>query len=44
VVVLEGSPERGWELVNWSGAPVGGGELVDAMAPDPTGESVAESE
>jgi probable phosphoglycerate mutase len=44
VAVLDGSPERGWELVSWSAAPLGGGELVDAMAPDPTGESVVDAE
>ena len=39
VAMLEGS-ERGWELLSWMGAPVGGAALVDAAAPDPTGERV----
>lgn len=38
VVELEGSPESGWRVVSWEGRPVGGEDLVDRAAPDPTGE------
>jgi probable phosphoglycerate mutase len=40
VVELEGSPEAGWTLVAWQGMPVGGPQLADATAEDPTGESL----
>jgi probable phosphoglycerate mutase len=40
VAILEGSAAHGWELVSWAGTPVGGEALVDATAPDPTGERV----
>ncbi|MHC5796361.1 histidine phosphatase family protein [Lacisediminihabitans sp. FW035] len=40
VVELAGSPEDGWTLVSWAGAPVGGASLVDDKANDPTGEVV----
>lgn len=39
-VVLEGSPAAGWILTHWDGNPVGGAQLEDATAPDPTGEAV----
>lgn len=39
--VLEGSPDAGWHLVSWAGSPVGGEQLADALAPDPTGDAVA---
>lgn len=39
VVTLEGSFDRGWRLQTWQGLPVGGTELLDLDAPDPTGES-----
>jgi probable phosphoglycerate mutase len=38
VVELTGSPEAGWTLVSWAGRPVGGAQLVDQQAEDPTGE------
>ncbi|WP_022880791.1 histidine phosphatase family protein [Gryllotalpicola ginsengisoli] len=41
VAILEGSPAAGWKLISWAGAPVGGPQLEDAAAPDPTGEAVA---
>jgi broad specificity phosphatase PhoE len=44
VVELEGSPELGWTLVAWQGIPVGGPQLADATAADPTGETLAEAE
>ncbi|KQM26191.1 MULTISPECIES: histidine phosphatase family protein [unclassified Frigoribacterium] len=39
VVTLEGSIEAGWRLQTWQGLPVGGAELLDLEAADPTGES-----
>jgi len=38
VVELSGSPDDGWTLVSWAGRPVGGPQLVDQQADDPTGE------
>ncbi|MFM9917994.1 histidine phosphatase family protein [Lacisediminihabitans sp. H27-G8] len=43
VVELAGSPEAGWTLVSWAGAPIGGPDLVDEAAGDPTGEPVGRS-
>ncbi len=40
VIELSGSPEDGWTLVSWAGLPIGGGQLVDESAEDPTGESL----
>lgn len=40
VIELEGSPEDGWNLLSWQGSPVGGADLVDADAEDPTGEAL----
>ncbi|ROP78519.1 putative phosphoglycerate mutase [Frigoribacterium sp. PhB107] len=40
VVVLEGSLDEGWALVEWAGEPVGGALLDDPAASDPTGEAV----
>ena len=37
IVVVEGSPADGWVTTEWAGAPVGGEQLADATAPDPTG-------
>ena len=39
VVVLEGSFDEGWQIVDWAGMPVGGERLVDQTALDPTGDS-----
>lgn len=38
--VLEGSPDGGWELVSWTGDPLGGAELLDLSAHDVTGDDV----
>jgi len=38
IVEVEGSFEDGWRLVDWEGEPVGGDELIDRTAQDPTGE------
>ncbi|OIH94465.1 histidine phosphatase family protein [Curtobacterium sp. MCBA15_001] len=38
VVELEGSTADGWRLVDWEGEPMGGDDLIDRTAQDPTGE------
>jgi len=43
VIELDGSPERGWTLLSWQGTPVGGYDLVDDDAEDPTGETLDEA-
>lgn len=40
MVVLDGSPENGWDVVSWTEDPVGGLQLADIGADDPTGEPV----
>lgn len=40
VVALTGDPSAGWLIRSWSGEPVGGVELADDAAIDPTGEAV----
>jgi probable phosphoglycerate mutase len=40
VVTLEGSASTGWVTTHWQGTPVGGIELEDATAPDPTAEAL----
>jgi probable phosphoglycerate mutase len=42
VVELSGSPGS-WRLVSWQGTPVGGPELADPRADDPTGETLDEA-
>lgn len=48
LAVVEGLPERGWELSLWHGEPLGGAHLSDESAHDVTGEgedeAVAEAE
>jgi probable phosphoglycerate mutase len=39
MVVLEGSSADGWIVTHWDGEPIGGAELEDELAADPTGES-----
>jgi broad specificity phosphatase PhoE len=41
MIVLEGSPADGWTATHWNGEPVGGEELDDPTAADPTGEAGA---
>jgi broad specificity phosphatase PhoE len=41
VVVLNGSPAAGWVVETWEGEPVGGPELADDAALDPTGDADA---
>ena len=38
LIVLEGDPDAGWEMVSWHGHPVGGELLEDPTAEDPTGD------
>lgn len=44
IVELQGSPDEGWALVSWAGLPVGGADLVDDTAADPTGETLDEAQ
>ena len=37
IVIMEGSLADGWVATEWAGEPVGGAQLADANAPDPTG-------
>ena len=39
VVVMSGSPDGGWIVETWEGEPVGGEQLADDTAPDPTGDA-----
>ncbi len=34
---------EGWTLLSWQGTPVGGSDLVDDTAEDPTGETLEEA-
>jgi broad specificity phosphatase PhoE len=43
IVVVDGSFEDGWALTRWAGQPVGGRDLVDTTAEDPTGETLNEA-
>ena len=43
VVELDGSLEHGFTLLSWQGTPVGGPQLSDATAEDPTGETLDEA-
>lgn len=43
VVVLEGSPTTGWTALSWAGRPLGGQDLADPTAEDPTGETLDEA-
>lgn len=43
VVVVDGSFTDGWTLTRWAGKPIGGAELDDATAADPTGETLSEA-
>lgn len=37
MVVLEGTPDQGWEMTRWVEQPLGGEHLNDELAADPTG-------
>lgn len=43
VLEFTGSPDDGWTLVSWQGNAVGGAQLDDPTADDPTGETLAEA-
>jgi len=43
LIVVEHSAAEGWQLVSWSGEPLGGDVLADESAEDPTGESLDEA-
>jgi broad specificity phosphatase PhoE len=43
IIELEGSPETGWRLLSWQGTPIGGSDLIDSDAHDPTGESLEDA-
>jgi broad specificity phosphatase PhoE len=40
IVVLNGTPGLGWTAESWTGVPLGGPQLEDAAADDPTGDPV----
>lgn len=40
VVVIEGSPETGWNALSWGGVPLGGTALSDPTAEDVIGETL----
>jgi len=42
-VVLEGDPTSGWQVVRWSGDPLGGEQLADRAAHDVTGDGAEEA-
>lgn len=44
LVVLDGDPDTGWEMVSWQGHPVGGDLLEDPTAEDPTGDLDADGD
>ena len=40
IVIVTGSPVDGWRVEEWDSDPIGGRELLDASADDPTGEAL----
>jgi broad specificity phosphatase PhoE len=40
LIALNGSPTAGWVLERWGGDPLGGHDLDDESAPDPTGDAL----
>lgn len=40
VIIVTGSVSAGWDVEEWDGEPVGGRQLLDASADDPTGEAL----
>ena len=40
VVIVTGSPSDGWRVEEWDSDPIGGRELLDVSADDPTGEAL----
>jgi len=43
IVILEGSFDDGWTLLEWESTPVGGALVEDEAAADPTGETLDEA-
>lgn len=43
IVILEGSFDEGWTLLEWESTPVDGASLADEVAADPTGEALDEA-
>ena len=43
IVELVGTPDDGWTLNSWAGAPIGGPRVTDTAAEDPTGETIDEA-
>ena len=43
IVIVDGSFAAGWTLTRWADQPIGGPELADASAEDPTGEPLSEA-
>ena len=43
IVELDGDPHNGWRLLTWQGTAVGGHDLDDPSAGDPTGDTLAEA-
>ena len=43
VVAIEGSPATGWTALSWGGMPIGGLQLADPAADDPTGETLEDA-
>lgn len=41
IVIANGSMTDGWVVETWDGAPMGGAQLADPSADDPTGEALA---
>ena len=41
-LVVMRDPDTGWTLLSWQGTPLGGEQLADPAAGDPTGESLEE--
>lgn len=39
-IALDGDPDTGWTITNWSREPIGGAWLEDEQAPDPTGSDL----
>ena len=44
IVELSGSPDDGWLVLSWAGAPIGGPDVTDVGADDPTGETLDEAQ
>lgn len=43
IVELDENADGGWTLNSWAGAPIGGPEMTDTTAEDPTGETIDEA-